>query len=241
MLIKIDHSQKYGNDHISILYPGIPLGGHDTGIGSIGRIDHANIQEGTTIKMHPHVNDEILSYFRIGKVVHTDSQGITETIGNDKLMLMKAGRVFYHEEKIIQRLEGLQIFIRPMTADYEPEVIFYDLAEPWIDTWRLIASPRAVSKLTLTSETEIFDLKVKQKDVITLPPTKLQHAVYILYAFQGELLINNEKRVAKSECIITDEANLFFSAKENSEVVVFITDSQQDCFKTGMYSGNKNR
>lgn len=107
MIRKLDLSMKYGNSHIAVLYPGQPLGMGDSGIGSIGRIDQADIHGGTTIKMHPHINDEILSYFRTGKVVHTDSAGLTETLTRSKLMLMKAGRVFYHEEKIMDRLEGL--------------------------------------------------------------------------------------------------------------------------------------
>lgn len=66
MILKIDNTQKFGNHHISILYPGTILGNRDTGIGSIGRIDHAQITGATTIKMHPQSNDEILSYFRVG-------------------------------------------------------------------------------------------------------------------------------------------------------------------------------
>jgi hypothetical protein len=90
MLHKIDLKQKYGNSHISVLYPGLSLGIADSGIGSIGRIDQANIQGSTTLKMHPHSNDEILSYFRTGEAIHNDSKGIREMISRKKLMLMKA-------------------------------------------------------------------------------------------------------------------------------------------------------
>jgi len=54
--------------------------------------------------MHPYINDDILSYFRIGKVKNTDSAGFTELISRSKLMLMKSGKVFYHEENILERL-----------------------------------------------------------------------------------------------------------------------------------------
>jgi redox-sensitive bicupin YhaK (pirin superfamily) len=192
MIHKIDLSQKHGNSHISMLYPGQPLGINDSGIGSIGRIDQANILGGTTIKMHPHSNDEILSYFRIGKVIHTDSAGITETISRKKLMLMKAGKVFYHEEKIIDRLEGLQIFIRPETADYEPQVIFYDLTnEDSINTWRLLASNNEKSKLNFTSETEILDITINDNHIFNLPEIQLENGIFILYTFQGSLIVND--------------------------------------------------
>jgi quercetin 2,3-dioxygenase len=240
MLHKIALSEKYGNDHISILYPGIFLDSKDSGIGSIGRIDQANIQGGTTIKMHPHVNDEILSYFRLGKAVHTDSAGITETISRKKLMLMKAGKVFYHEEKIIDRLEGLQIFIRPMTAGYEPEVLFYDLeVEDSIDTWRLLASNRKSSYLNFTSETEIFDMAITSGNNFSLPLSEIDNPIYILYAFQGTLLVNNQIKISKGECVVSDEKDLIFSTPNSSEVVLFITNKEQECYKQGMFSGSK--
>ncbi len=240
MIKKLDLSMKYGNSHISILYPGQAIDSGDSGIGSIGRIDQADIQDGTTIKMHPHVNDEILSYFRIGKVIHTDSAGITETISRKKLMLMKAGKVFYHEEKIIDRLEGLQIFIRPSNADYHPEVVFRDLeTENSLNSWRLLASNQSASELTFTSETEIFDMTIKSNNIFSFPQTNLNNTIFLLYVFQGSLSINNSLIIRKGESVVTDEISTCFSSEHGAEVVLFVTNSQQDCFKEGMFSGNK--
>lgn len=242
MLKKIDLSQKLGTSHISILYPGQSLGWKDSGLGSIGRIDQANINGGTTIKMHPHINDEILSYFRTGRVVHHDSAGITETISRKKLMLMKAGRVFYHEEKIIDGLEGLQIFIRPLTADDEPEVLFQDLDdEDSFNAWRLLASNNKNSKFNFTSETEIFDMTLTQGHTLALPPTNLHNAMYILYTFQGILEVNEGITLSKGECLIFDEMRITMSTYSSAEVVLFITNQDQPCFKGGMFSGNKNK
>jgi redox-sensitive bicupin YhaK (pirin superfamily) len=240
MIQKIDLSQKYGNSHISILYPGHSLGIGDSGIGSIGRIDQADIQGGTTIKMHPHSNDEILSYFRLGKAIHTDSAGITETISRKKLMLMKAGKVFYHEEKIIDRLEGLQIFIRPMTADYEPEVLFRELEnEDSMNAWRLLASNQGNEMMNFTSETEIFDITINNQQTFSLPESQIKDAVFVLYAFQGSCKVNNILQLSKKECIVSDERGLIFSTDKGAEIVLFVTNKNQDCFKQGMFSGNK--
>lgn len=240
MIHKIDLSQKYGNSHISILYPGQSLGINDSGIGSIGRIDQADIQDGTTIKMHPHSNDEILSYFRIGNVIHTDSAGTTETISRKKLMLMKAGKVFYHEEKILERLEGLQIFIRPMTADYEPQVLFDDLeTDDSINTWRLLASNKQNTKLIFTSETEIFDITINDNQIFDLPKIQLENGMFVLYVFQGSLIVNDTLKLSKGECVISDETNVTFKTDTGAEVVLFVTNKEQKCFKNGMFSGNK--
>src|SRR5687768_3368095 len=121
MLTKIDTTIKYGRQHggfgIQILYPGlIRTQLNDTGFYTIGRIDHAKITPGTLIPMHPHRDDEILTYLRTGAVKHLDSEGYTDIISNQHLMMMNAGASFYHEEKVLDEggvLEGLQIFIRP--------------------------------------------------------------------------------------------------------------------------------
>lgn len=231
---------KKGNSHISVLYPGLAFDMADTGIGSIGRIDQADIHSGTTIKMHPHVNDEILSYFRVGRVVHTDSAGTTETINRGKLMLMKAGQIFQHEETIVERLEGLQIFIRPAFADYSPEVSFFDLdPEDSLNAWRMLAANGPTAPLKFTSETELLDMTITTQRVFALPGTRVQHPVFLLYVFQGNVRVNGTLQLSKGECVLTDEPQTVLSSEQSAEVVLFITNSQQNCYKNGMFSGNK--
>jgi len=93
--------------------------------------------------MHPHKNDEILTYLRSGKVKHLDSEGYTGLISNQKLIMMNAGSTYYQEEKVLEEggvLEGLQIFIRPETASLPPQVQFYELPEIYsTNRWRKIA------------------------------------------------------------------------------------------------------
>mgnify|MGYP003575992108 CR=1 FL=1 len=242
MIKKVTNAEKYGNSHISILFPGKAIDDNDTGIGSIGRIDQANIGGGTTIKMHPHVNDEILSYFRIGNVIHTDSANNTETISRKKLMLMKAGKVFYHEEQMLDKLEGLQIFIRPQTKDYIPEVVFYELEnENSVNEWRLLASNNSKTAIQFTSETEIYDIQIDNHEIYKTPISKLDDAISILYVFQGQISVENDLTLTKGECIIFDEKQVSFNANSTAELVLFVTDKKQECFKEGMFSGNQKQ
>lgn len=163
MLHKIEETDFIGNGPIRILYPGAVLSKFDTGIGSIGRIDHALFQGSTTIPMHPHVNDEILTYLRSGKAEHKDSEGFVEIIDNRKLMLMRAGYSFYHEEKIIdtgEALEGLQIFIRPKSKNLIPKVTFRHLdSTNSLNEWRQLASCDGDSELQFSSDTWVYDVK----------------------------------------------------------------------------------
>jgi redox-sensitive bicupin YhaK (pirin superfamily) len=241
MIQKISNDNKTGNDHIKISYPGAVWGKNDTGIGTIGRIDHANINAGAVIKMHPHANDEILSYFRSGIVKHTDSEGLSADIGSNKLMLMKAGKIFYHEESVNEQMEGLQIFIRPVAADISPEVIFWDLTEVYsTDKWRLIASPAKESQLKFSSETWIFDLKANAKTNFNLPEFSKPGLTGILYVFQGFAEINQEYKLNKGESIIFDDNTIInIDVQQGTELVLFLTNESSNFYSGGMYSGNK--
>src|SRR5690606_1861525 len=241
MLIKLDNSKKAGNRHISILYPGLYLSETDTGYYSIGRIDQANIDSGVVIKMHPHVNVDILSYFRSGKVKHSDSQGFEAFITPNKLMLMKAGKIFHHEEAVHENVEGLQIFIRPGQKDAVPEVIFDDLEDIHSDNhWRLIASPhKEKTKLQLSSQTYIYDAKLTANHSLRLPDKPKKDFGYLLYVFQGAVTVNDGIELAKGESLFSSEEDITVITEHEAELVLFATDTKSAYYDGGMYSGNK--
>lgn len=243
MLKKLDNSKKAGTSHISILYPGLYLSDTDTGYYSIGRIDQANIGAGAVIKMHPHVNDDILSYFRSGKVKHTDSEGFEEFISPRRLMLMKAGKIFHHEEAIQENVEGLQIFIRPGQKDNQPEVIFRELEEIHsVNKWRLIASPDKVkTKLQLSSNTHIYDLLITQGYSSSLPDRPQPNVHYLLYVFQGEATVNDEIQLGKGESLFIKDENISITTKDKAELVLFVIHTNAPYYDGGMYSGNQTR
>ncbi|MCM4154315.1 nuclease PIN [Arenibacter sp. N53] len=241
MIKKIDNSKKIGNSHISILYPGLELSETDTGYFSIGRIDQAHINGGIVIKMHPHVNDDILSYFRSGKVKHVDSEGFTEYITPHRLMLMKAGKLFYHEEAILEEQEGLQIFIRPKEKDSKPEVFFQELEEVHsINKWRLIASPDVKkTPLLMSSDTWIYDMQMTPNKEFTLPESPKEGFAYLLYTFQGEMKVNNQIELTKGESLFIRDEAVNFKTDTRAELVLFVTDTRSPYYDGGMYSGNK--
>jgi redox-sensitive bicupin YhaK (pirin superfamily) len=69
----------------------------DPAFGPLSVVDHANLDVGTVVPMHEHRNDEILSYMWRGTMVHEDSAGHRIPISPRKLMMMNAGRGFWHE------------------------------------------------------------------------------------------------------------------------------------------------
>lgn len=243
MLQKIKHSAFMGHGPIKILYPGSAIGNIDTGIGSIGRIDHAYFKGHQRIGMHPHVNDEIFSYFRSGKVHHKDSEGFEATIGGKHLMLMKAGKLFYHEEDIdgqTELQEGLQIFIRPGEKDLKPEVIFHDLEEVYSENkWRLLASPATETAFRFSSETWLYDTKLSAGTQIELPALPDKELTALLYVYQGAITVNKTIALTKQEALILKDENIAIQTGQGAELVLFLTNENKPIYKGGMFSGNK--
>ena len=240
---KISGDNITGHGPIKIFYPGVALGNKtDTGFSSIGRIDHAFFQGNSIIPMHPHINDEILTYFRSGFCKHIDTEGYTADISNTKLMLMKAGKSFYHEEKVIDKeepLEGLQIFIRPGAKDLEPTVTFLDLEQPYSENqWRNIASPSLDSKLQFTSQTWIYDIRSDKNRTFSLPELAKENLTCLLYVFSGSITVNNIELEKKDSLLIKNE-EVSIQTNEKSDLVLFVVDENADYYDGGMYSGNK--
>ncbi len=243
MIQKIDKSNVLGNGPITILYPGTAVSKEDTGIGSIGRIDYADFVRNTTIKMHPHINDEIVSYFRSGISEHRDSEGIVENISKNKLMLMKAGKSFYHEEKISgaeEPLQGLQIFIRPGVKDLEPKVVFKDLENIHSENeWRLLASPTTETEFEFSSQSWLYDMKLLGNNTTALPELARAGLTCLLYVFKGQVTVNDSIPMEKKDSLLIKDEPVTIKADTDAELVLFVTDENAEIFKEGMYSGNQ--
>lgn len=250
MLTKIDNTIKYGKQHggfgIQILYPGLIRPElNDTGFSTIGRIDHARITPGTLIPMHPHKDDEILTYLRSGHVKHLDSEGHTGIISNQKLMLMNAGAKYYHEEKVLEEggvSEGLQIFIRPETAGLPPKVQFSELSDAYsVNRWRRIAGKGNDYPLQIRSNTWLMDLRLEKDEEIVLPEAPSENAAFLFYVFDGEINVNETMALTSGESVMIEMENPTFRAVETSDIVLLITQTNAAHFDGGMYSGNLHR
>jgi quercetin 2,3-dioxygenase len=247
MLTKIDNTIKYGKQRggfgIQILFPGkIRPQLQDTGFATLGRIDHAKITPGTLIPMHPHRDDEILTYLRSGKVKHIDSVGYTNIISNQHLMMMNAGAQFSHEELSLEEgglLEGLQIFVRPETGGLEPEVQFYQLPGIYsLNQWRKIAGKGKDYPLEIRSNTWLMDIRLEKGKEISLPEAPADNTAFLFYVFNGDIQVKEDMLLAKGESVLIENEKPQFHALETSDVVLFITQTSAAHFDGGMYSGN---
>jgi redox-sensitive bicupin YhaK (pirin superfamily) len=247
MLTKIDATLKYGKQHggfgIQILYPGLALPQlNDTGISTIGRIDHARIAPGSLIPMHPHRDDEILTYLRTGKVLHRDSEGLTAIVSNQNLMMMNAGTKFQHEELVLEDggvLEGLQIFMRPETAGLQQQVQFHHLPVVYsINRWREIAGKSTDYPMQIRSDTWLMDMRLDQGVKVHLPQPSTENTIFLFYVFNGEIQVNEDIFLTAGESVLIENEWPVFNALTTSDIVLFITRTDSAHFDGGMYSGN---
>ncbi len=212
------------------------------GLGPLGRMDHSTLDPGMVIPLHPHMNDEILSYMRKGQMMHRDSHGHIELLYGEYMMMMNAGKVFYHEETCMddadEKVEMLQIFLRPEEDDLEPKVQFHKFAMYQSrDFWRLIGGPQdSDAPLKIRSQAWFFDTYLK-KDSIDTPALNQEGHVGFLYVFNGSVKIDGTEEVLnKGDHAILEHEQISVSTDEEAELVFFILDTKSKYSRNGMYA-----
>jgi redox-sensitive bicupin YhaK (pirin superfamily) len=238
-------SKQHGGFGIEILFPGQAVGHKDSGLGTIGRIDHAKITPGTLIPMHPHRDDEILTYLRSGSVKHKDSEGHTDVISNTRMMLMNAGALIQHEELSLTEaglLEGLQIFFRPETSGLPPKVQFNTFLEAFsINQWRKLAGQDNSFPLIIRSDSWLYDTRLEKDQHIDLPEFPQTATDVLIYLFKGEITIEGSETLMPGESLLVGNEKFRLVANETSDVVLFVTNRAGTYTINGMYSGDINR
>jgi hypothetical protein len=243
-LIPRDRKQAHGSAgfRIEILYPGHFTGGSDSGIGTLGRIDDARVAPGHIVKMHPHRDDEILTYLRSGMLEHRDTVGVPEAVTSTRLMLMNAGAEFQHEERVVAEggpLRALQIFLRPESPGLEPRVQFHDFGTATTDgEWRLIAGPKGDAPLEVRSRAWVEDARFNAGTEYQLSEPYSTGLTRMLYVFGGSIELDGRRLAAGDAAILSGE-DASFSVEERAELVLFSTDEAAPVFKGGMFSGNR--
>ena len=245
-ITKISAGRTRGNivqgGSVEILYPGLNLTPDDSGIGPIGRIDRAQVQPGHLICMHPHKDDEILTYIRGGEMLHRDTVGNEKKLDKTHFMMMNAGHTFQHEELMLGNspVRALQIFLRPNAPDLEPMVQFYDFVDANSDNdWRLIAGPQK-APLNVRSDVRVFDARITKGTQLSLPAAADPRTAFLLYVFDGAIDFG-DVMIASGESAFSRWVDSKPPARTDSDVVLFAFDPEAEVFRGGMFSGNQKR
>jgi redox-sensitive bicupin YhaK (pirin superfamily) len=230
---------EHGSFKIRRVRPGLIFGANaDPAFGPLAVLDHANLGVGTVVRFHEHVNDEILSYMWRGTMVHEDSSGNRVALSPKRLMMMNAGKSFWHEESApSDPVEMLQIFIRPREADLPGEVQFHDRDETLADGgWHLIAAPETSdAPLAIRQQVIVFDAHLPAGHEIEIPQANGMQQ--LLYVFDGEIGAGST-HLLKGDAIADDEGPLpAVRAIRPSTLVAFLVDRGARATRAGTISG----
>ncbi|WP_456620522.1 MULTISPECIES: pirin family protein [unclassified Bradyrhizobium] len=219
--------------------PGRVFGSNaDPAFGPLAVLDHANLGVGTVVRFHEHVNDEILSYMWHGTMVHEDSSGNRVALSPHRLMMMNAGKSFWHEESApSDPVEMLQIFIRPREADLPGEVQFHDRDDTVADgNWHLIAAPETSdAPLTIRQQVIVYDAHLPAGREIEIP--RADGMQQLLYVFDGEINAG-AAHLLKGDALADNETALpAIKAIRPSTLLAFLVDRDAHATRAGTISG----
>lgn len=230
---------RQGPFRIRRIRPGEILGHDaDSAFGPLSVIDHANLDVGTLVSMHEHINDEILSYLWRGTMVHQDSSGYKVALSPKKLMMMNAGRGFWHEESTPETpVEALQIFIRPQEANLAAGVQFFDRPAPIsTDQWHLIGGPETTNApLKIRQQVRVFDARLASGQELSIPTCdNLTHWIYVM---EGAVRVGSEYLVKGEAATDLDALLPCIHAESDASLVLFLVDRTARATRDGTISG----
>jgi len=210
----------------------------DPAFGSLSVIDHGRLGVGTLVAMHEHINDEILSYLWRGTMIHEDSSGHRVALSPNRLMMMNAGRSFWHEESVPETpVEMLQIFIRPQEADLDGTVQFFDRPAPISDSqWHLLGGPEdSDAPLKIRQQVRVYDAHLASGQALSLPPTG--NLSPWLYLMDGTIRIGDQLLVKGDATTDLDAALPSIHAESDATLVLFLVDRTARATRDGTISG----
>jgi redox-sensitive bicupin YhaK (pirin superfamily) len=216
--------------------PGLNIPGHaDHGYGPLALIAESFMAPDTWITMHEHVQDEIISYVPDGVMRHDDRTTGKLLANPGHLMVMNAGRSFWHEERTFAGdlpVRMLQIFVRPHTLDLEPRIQHGPLAAPEPNRWRHLVGPeRGAAPFFVRNDLDLYDVRLEKGASVTLPHRPGWARYFFVYS--GSVEAERTRFDQAESGLITDFAELVLRAIEPAHVVAFVMNAKARITRSG--------
>ncbi len=214
-----------GKFKILVHDPGYAIPGHDDhGYGPLATIGESYMAPDTWIRMHAHHNDEIISWVPDGVMRHYDSAGRKLVTDRDHIMIMNAGREFWHEEKTLADdppLRMLQIFVRPNETDLPP-IIQHGAMAPWIhNQWRKVfGAEGSGSAFYVRNDVTMYDLRLQAHHSAAFPIQK-GYDIYFM-AYTGQVSVYDKVFKQSETGLLVDDTSATLTAAVDSLVVAFV-------------------
>jgi quercetin 2,3-dioxygenase len=208
----------------------------DHGYGPLALIVDSVLEPGTWIRLHPHTNDEIISWVPGGVMRHNDHMVGELLIDENHLMVMNSGAGFWHEEKTRKsdpHLRMLQIFVRPHTAGLKPDIQFGKMPKPVANQWRYLFGPEGSdAPFYVRNDVHFYDIRLDKGAEVSLPQAPLGWHIYF-YVFTG-LVTSDGQLFSEAETgLIQDADGPRLRAEKASVVVAFLLNPDAKVVRLG--------
>lgn len=229
-----------GKFRILFHMPGQAVEGHsDHGYGALATIAESYMDPDTWIRLHPHINDEIISWVPDGVMRHNDPLSGELITDKDHLMIMNSGSGFWHEEKTLASdppLRMLQIFVRPHTLNLPPKIQHAALKSWAYNNWRQVFGQEGSGvDFEVRNDIEMYDLRVESGETVAFPQ-KLGYNTFF-FVFSGSINIGGKLFEEMKNGLLVEEQNAKLTSNEESLVVAFLINPKAKITKAGTIGG----
>lgn len=229
-------SQDQGQFRIHLNFPGRNLPGHDDhGYGPLATVVESFMDPDTLISMHPHHDEEIVSWVPAGVMRHDDRQGNELVTDGEHLLVMNAGSGFWHEERTLPGdppLRMLQIFVRPHGLGLEPGIQHGPVEPPVDGEWRHLLGPEGSgAPFHVRNDVHLHDVRLGAGETVALP-SRAGWDTYV-YVFEGAVEADGVRFDRRESGLLVDAAAPTVTALEDSVLVAFEIDPDAPVTRQG--------
>ena len=213
----------------------------DHGLGPLALVVRSRLDPGRLIAMHEHRNDEIISWVPAGVMRHDDRMHGQLRVDSGHLMVMNAGRSFWHSEETLAtdpRLDMLQIFVRPRAADLKPGVQHGPLAPAAPNAWRHLVGPEgSAAPFFVRNEVDLYDIRLDAGARVNFP-TRPGRDLWF-YVFEGALSAGGKRFSRGEQGLWRRDGPLALEARMPGIVLAFLVDRNAVVVRQGTIGDNR--
>ncbi len=229
-------TQNQGSFRTHFNFPGRNHPDHDDhGYGPLATVVESFLDPGTLIPMHQHRNEEIVSWVPAGVMRHDDRQGNELVTDTDHMLVMNAGRGFWHAERTLADdppLRMLQIFVRPHSLDLQPTIQFEPIGDPVETEWRHLFGPEESSApLSVRNRVQFFDSHIEAGATVEFPSIAGWDTYF--YVFEGAIGAGETRFNEAESGLLVDGDGVSVTALAETLLVAFCIDPDAPVTRQG--------
>ncbi|SDZ79028.1 hypothetical protein SAMN04488065_0332 [Haloplanus vescus] len=232
---RTDVSQDQGGFRTHFNFPGRMVPAHDDhGYGPLATVVESFMDPGTHIPMHQHRDEEIISWVPGGVMRHDDRRGNDLVTDSEHLLVMNAGRGFWHAEATLADdppLRMLQIFVRPRRLGLDPGIQHEPIPDPVAGEWRHLFGPEdGDAPLFVRNAVDCYDCRLAAGETTDLP-SRPGWDTYC-YVFEGAVELGDESLGHTESALVTD-GTATLTASADATLVAFVIDPDAPVTRQG--------